>query len=145
MNMKWKVVQFIDKMSGEPKNSWDIYEGDKLIVGDLLEEEAKTLQTVHNNAIGDKDKLIRLSCEDWAEDDTAIKELAKPFGVDIEGDGYAFKGAVEVVEDLCKLLATEQKKLQHIDDYFKDQNESFMVEGNTTFERVRNYIQELDN
>jgi len=41
-------------------------------------------------------------------------------------------------------LSAIEKATEPIDDYFRDPNGSFMVEGNSTFERVKNYCQELD-
>ncbi len=49
-----------------------------------------------------------------------------------------------VILELQAQLAAEREKLERIDDFFRDPNNSFMVEGETTFERVRNYTQELD-
>ncbi len=38
--------------------------------------------------IDKKQQSIKTLCRDWADDDTAIKNVCKPFGIDTEGDSY---------------------------------------------------------
>jgi hypothetical protein len=67
-----------------------------------LEQENATLRA----ELERKDKALKLGCHDWADDDTAIKELAKPFGVrDDDTPGY-FKNSVQVVEELTQKFTT---------------------------------------
>jgi hypothetical protein len=56
------------------------------------------------NKIIEQDQLIKLLCDDWAEDDTRIKEMCEPIvGKDfIDGDGYSFVCMVDVVEEVVK-------------------------------------------
>ena len=42
------------------------------------------------------------------------------------------------------MTSNAAQELSRIDDFFRDPNGSFMVEGSSTYERVRNYTQELD-
>lgn len=53
----------------------------------------------------DKEKTInRHACEDWADDDTKIKEFAKQFGIDTEGDSSGVPDMVMVVEQMADML-----------------------------------------
>jgi DNA repair exonuclease SbcCD ATPase subunit len=77
-----------------------------------LQEKIKILENrIHN------------LCLDWAEDDTAIKNFAKKFGIDIEGDSYGVPCMVDVVEEMAKMLElseTHQEFLfKQIDSYQK--------------------------
>ena len=49
--------------------------------------------------------MIVRDAKDWSDDDTQIRELAKPFGIDVEGDSYCVPGMVDVVEAMAKQLA----------------------------------------
>jgi hypothetical protein len=44
--------------------------------------------------------------EDWADDDTAIREMAKKYltEFEVEGDSYGVPSIVDVVEKLCKMI-----------------------------------------
>jgi hypothetical protein len=44
--------------------------------------------------------------EDWADDDTAIREMAKKYltELEVEGDSYCVPSIVDVVEKLCKII-----------------------------------------
>jgi Xaa-Pro aminopeptidase len=74
---------------------------------------------------------LAIHAKDWADDDTAIKELAKPFGVrDDNTPGY-FKNAVQVVEELTqKFKAVREladglrKELAELDEIRRVQQES---------------------
>lgn len=54
--------------------------------------------------------LLKLSCRDWAEDDTAIKKIASKFGIREDDIPDEFKSAVTVVEELATKL--EQATVQ---------------------------------
>ena len=47
--------------------------------------------------------------EDWADDDTAIREIAKKYltELEVEGDSYGVPTIVDVVEKLCKKIDTK--------------------------------------
>jgi hypothetical protein len=52
----------------------------------------------------EKDQMIKLLCDDWAYDDTRIKEMCEPIvGKDfVDGDGYSFVSMLDVVEENVK-------------------------------------------
>lgn len=52
--------------------------------------------------------LLRNSITDQCNDDRQIRELAKPFGIDVEGDSYGVPGMVDVVEAMAKKLSELQ-------------------------------------
>ena len=62
-------------------------------------------------ALVEADKALALSCQDWAEDDTAIKAICAKHGIredDIPGE---FKSAVTCVEELERALVEAEEKL----------------------------------
>lgn len=71
----------------------------------LIEQQARRIEEL--------EKINKLACEDWADDDTRVKELAKPFltKFEIEGDSYGVPGVIDIVESLTKQLATAKAEL----------------------------------
>lgn len=56
-------------------------------------------------------KLRKYMIHDSCEDDTAIRDLARPFiGGIADDDGYAVTTLTQVVEELTKLIPKEAKK-----------------------------------
>jgi hypothetical protein len=89
-----------------------------------IERELVTLRAENaalKAEVAHKQKLIQNSCEDWAEDDTRIKELAKPFGIDVEGDSYAVPTMVDVVECMAKLLTKVQAEMDRDGRLYNEQ------------------------
>jgi hypothetical protein len=56
------------------------------------------------------EEINRRACEDWADDDTRVKELAKPFFTELQinGDSYGVPGVVDIAE----LFATRLAKVE---------------------------------
>lgn len=54
----------------------------------------------------DYEKMLMDVLRDWAEDDTAIREMAKKYltEFEVEGDSYGVPPIVDVVEKLCKII-----------------------------------------
>lgn len=61
---------------------------------DLVERSVEELESQQN--------IIKQNCLDWAETDTTIKEMLKPYlsQEEINGDGYAFQTIETVIEIL---------------------------------------------
>src|SRR4030095_13741476 len=61
---EWRVLQWKDKMSGRLRDSWDLYEGNTLLAGDMFEQEATRLADAHNAAIAaEREKRIEAERE----------------------------------------------------------------------------------
>lgn len=60
-------------------------------------------------------KRLHNLCLDWADDDTRIKDFARPFGIDVEGDSFGVPTMVDVVEEMAKLLAAARKDIVRLD------------------------------
>jgi len=71
--------------------------------------------------------------QEWTED--YVRQLSQISS----GDGF-----LRIANSRNAAIAAEREQLQRIDDFFRDPNGSFMVEGNSALERVKNYTQELD-
>jgi len=54
-------------------------------------------------------------CSDWAEEDTHVKALAKPFIGDLEEKGLGFRGVVEVTEALVDRILEMAKLLDDVE------------------------------
>lgn len=57
-----------------------------------------------------KQKQIELLCKDWAEDDTDIRKLCRPF-MDVDGNSYGVPTIVDLVQVLTEQLAQCRKLL----------------------------------
>jgi hypothetical protein len=70
-------------------------------------QEAKIFQLEReNSALREK---LEASCRDWAVDDTAIRELAKRHGIDVDGTTEAVPPLVSLVEQMSEKLAEAEK------------------------------------
>lgn len=69
--------------------------------------------------IEDLYKINKTLCENWADDDTAVKELAKPYLTkeQIEGDPTGVAGVVEITELLCAKLAEQDVAMNVLASY----------------------------
>lgn len=67
-----------------------------------------------------KQAIIKRSCEDWADDDTAIKRIAAGFGIREDDSPGEFKDSVMIVREmegvLHRLEAERQQLLAKLDD-----------------------------
>lgn len=60
--------------------------------------------------VAEKQNTIEYACRDWADDDTRVKEIAAQFGIKECHDNHdAFKGVIEIAEEMAALL-TEARK-----------------------------------
>lgn len=81
----------------------------------ILFEMASTLTRERDEARAERDKEKQIreqSNRDWAEDDTAIRELVRPLGIDVDGDSFAVPPVVELVEQAIKALTASRDKLR---------------------------------
>lgn len=88
----------------------------------LLKETLTVEQMLHADSGEEVERLTKrvdeLTChyaKDFAEDDTAIKALCTPFGIEdaypsIPGDHGRFKSAAECVEELAGMLTASQDR-----------------------------------
>lgn len=83
-------------------------------IRDLLTDAHAHYRAIHAEALdrltaelAQAREALESHCKDWADDDEAIKKLAAPFGIDIDGNGY-FVNVVEVVEQMAKKLAESE-------------------------------------
>jgi len=71
--------------------------------------------------------------EDWADDDTRCKELAKPFIGDFDGPepraerGIGFRGVVEVTEALTKKLSALEKQNAELRGILENSGHNYYV------------------
>lgn len=57
-------------------------------------------------------KSLQRNAEDWAADDTKIKELCGPHCKDVDGDSFSVPGMIDVVEEAIGKLEAENAKLR---------------------------------
>lgn len=66
-----------------------------------LKKEVSSLK----DSITSNQEIIYILCLEWAETDTNVKNMARPFlGNNLDGDEYGFEGVEEVVEKLIALI-----------------------------------------
>lgn len=67
--------------------------------------------------IAEKDAQIKNLCQDWADDDTRIKEIAKAHGIDVDSlsvdDGY-FRTCVDVAEKMSEALTSKDAEIARL-------------------------------
>lgn len=109
---EWTARQWKDGV-GEPRNSWDIWHGDKVIVTDLTKDEAKAIAAAHNAALAAERELRA----DW---NYVIEELERKNKELTDGNEQAklcAQGIINMQQDIVKLreqLAAAVEALEKI-------------------------------
>lgn len=74
-----------------------------MVSNEILDELWKLL-----GELSKKEKLLKQSCDDWAEDHTYLQETAKRIGIDskrIYGNSYGVPGIQELVDMIVEHLS----------------------------------------
>lgn len=91
-----------------------------------MHRHAEDLETELTRALAERDALkaevelkqksIEYACADWADDDTRVKAIAAEFGIKEAHDNHdAFKGVIEIAEEMAALLTEARKDGQRLD------------------------------
>jgi len=68
-----------------------------------------------------KDAQIKRLCEDWADDDTRIKAIAKTHGIEVDSlaveDGY-FRDCIDVAEKMSEALTSKDAQIVALREAF---------------------------
>jgi hypothetical protein len=93
-------------------------------------------------ALREANQINLTAAKDWAEDDTAIRELCRPF-TDVEGNSYAVPMIVEVVERIVKALKIAQSALVLSEDQTLTGLAVELAETETALKEERANVAEL--
>src|ERR1043166_1964598 len=88
------------------------YIGLKAIIREACESFASDLRAENERL----SQQLKRRCEDWAEDDTAIRNLCRPILGDaaVDGDSYRVPSIVDLVERLAKDRAALAAKVEQL-------------------------------
>jgi hypothetical protein len=81
-----------------------------------IETQAKELAVMaaQTKEIEKLTEINKRAREDWADDDTRVKEAAKPFFTDFEinGDSYGVPGVIDIAELMAKRIQEQAKEIE---------------------------------
>lgn len=82
----------------------------------LASREAATLIESQQSELNKLTTINRKSCEDWAEDDTHVRNATKPFFTDFEinGDSYGVPCITDIVDLMVKRIESQQENLESL-------------------------------
>lgn len=84
-----------------------------------VKSENHLLHSQNEKLVGQIEKLTEINkraCEDWADDDTRVKEAAKPFFTDFEinGDSHGVPGVIDIAELMAKRIKEQANEIEEL-------------------------------
>jgi hypothetical protein len=89
--------------------------GQREVIIDSIQKHLEAFASDLQSRLAKVEEINRRACEDWADDDTRVKELAKPFFTELQinGDGN-WVGVIDIAELFATRLAKVEEEKREL-------------------------------